>query len=171
LRDARVSRVCWFEWPDPSVAVNVETGVAWLDDMARWKCSAANHVPHMLGENLFVADTILDGADGALLIENVRGLFDGAASVCAFCRDNAEIARRNFAGIRSRVETHSEIGGAADTQAAFIDCLCVALPNIVGMDFDVFEAGEVRAEDTSDCTAADNANLHAHAIFNASTPV
>jgi hypothetical protein len=39
------------------------------------------------------------------------------------------------------------------------------------MDFDVFEAGEVRAEDTSDCTAADNANLHAHAIFNASTPV
>jgi hypothetical protein len=170
LLDARVGGVRRFEWTDPCIAVDVESGVARLDDVAGRKSGAANHVAHMLGENFFITNTILDGADGAVLTENMRGLFDGGARVSAFCGYDAELASWNFAGIGSRVQASGKIGGATDAQAAFVDGACVFFPDVVGVDFDVFKAGKMRAKDTSDGTAADNANFHAHADFSASTP-
>ena len=137
LLDARVRCVRWFEWADPGVAVDVETSVAWFDDVACRKCCATNDVADVLGENLFVADTILDGTDGAILAEDMRGLFDGAARVRALCGDYSEIARWNFARIGSRVEMRSEIGCAGDTQTALVNRARVFLPNVISVDFDV----------------------------------
>jgi hypothetical protein len=124
----------------------------------------------VLSENFFITNTILDGADGAVLTENMGGLFDGGVRVRTFCGHYAELANWNFAGIGSRVQTRGKIGGATDAQSAFVYGTCVFFPDVIGVDFNVFEAGQMRAKDTSDGTAADNANFHAHADFSASTP-
>jgi len=163
-------RVRRFEWADPGIAVDVEACVAGLDNVSSGKSGATYDVTHMLGKNLFVTNTILNRADGAILAENVSGLFNGGARVRAFCGNNSEIALRNFVGVGSCVQARSEIGGATYAQAVPVDRVSVLFPDVVGVDLDVFEAGQMRAKDASNGAAADNANLHAHAVFSASSP-
>src|ERR1700687_6035776 len=64
LFHSRVRRVGRLERTDPGIAVNVETDVPRFNDMACRKRSATNHTGHMLGENFFVADTVLHRTDG-----------------------------------------------------------------------------------------------------------
>jgi hypothetical protein len=124
----------------------------------------------VLSENLFVADAVLDGTDGAAFAKNMRALFNRAACVRAFRGYDAEVARRNLPRIGSRVQMGSKIGGTTDAETAFIDRARVISPDVVRMDFNVFEAGEMRSENAADGAAADDANLYAHAVFRASTP-
>ncbi len=169
--NASIRRFSWFEWADPGIAIDVEACVAGLDNVACGKSGAANDVAHVLGKNFFVTNAILDGADGAILAENVSGLFDGGARVRALGGHDSEVAARNFARIGSRVQTHGKIGRAADAQASLVYCASVFFPDVIRMDFDIIEPGEMSAKDASDCTAAYYANLCAHAVFNASIPV
>ena len=69
------------------------------------------------------------------------------------------------------METRSEISGAADAQAAFVDGADMLLRHIVRMDFHVQQPREMRAEDATDGSASDDANLDAHELFRASRPV
>jgi hypothetical protein len=170
LLHARVGCVGRFEWANPGVAIDVKGGVPGLDNMTRRKRCAANDGANMLGDNLFIADTILHGADGAVRSKDVRGLFDGATCVRALGGYDSKVAQRNFVGIGSGMQAGSEMGCATDAQSTFIDRARVVFPNVVSVNFDVFEVGQVRAKDATDCAAAYNANLHTHAVFNASMP-
>ena len=85
-----------FERTDPGVAANVETNVAGFDEMAGGKRGTANDVFDVVGEDFFVADSILDGADGAGGAEEVLCLLDGKARVSAFGGHDAEIAKGNL---------------------------------------------------------------------------
>ena len=84
------------ERADPGVTLNVITDVPGRDDVAGGKSGAANHELHMLRDNFFVAHAVLNRADRAVVIENVRGLFDGDAGMNALGGDDAVVAARNF---------------------------------------------------------------------------
>src|SRR6266436_5864708 len=170
LLDASVRCVRRFERTDPRVAINVKPDVARLDDVAGGKRGAADDVADVFGKDFFVADAVLDRADGALFIEYAGGLLDGAAGMRAFGGHNAEVANRNFTCVRSGVETRSEIRGATNAQAAIVDGASMFFPNVIGVDFDVFEAGAMRAEKAANLATTDDAKHHAHAGVSASTP-
>src|SRR5262249_7866116 len=69
LLDARHRRGRRLEGSDPSVALDVVADVAGRDGVTGGKGCAANHQPYMLGDQLFVACTVLHGANGAASIE------------------------------------------------------------------------------------------------------
>src|SRR2546430_8288734 len=57
------------EGANPGIALNVVSDVPGLDDAAGGKSSSANYVFHALGDELFVAHSVLNRADGAALVE------------------------------------------------------------------------------------------------------
>ncbi len=90
--------------------------------------------------------------------------------VRAFRGDNSEFTHGNFRSIRSSVKASGKVGRAADAQAAFVDGTHVVFVNVIGVDFDVFQARKVCRKQASDRATADNADLHAHAVLRASAP-
>src|SRR5260370_12841654 len=169
--DARIGSVCRLKRADPGIAVNIKPNVAGFDDVTGRECRTANYKSHVFRQNFFIAYAVLYRADGAGVAEQVSGLLDRRAGVRALGSDDSEFARRDFPSICRRVEARSEIGGAADAQAAVVDRESMRLRNVVGVDFDIGEARKVGAEDAADGSATDDANLDAHAVFRASNPV
>src|SRR5438552_15313732 len=53
------------EWTDPGIAFDVVSDVAGFDDMAGAKGGAANDELHTLGDEFFVAHSVLHRTDGA----------------------------------------------------------------------------------------------------------
>ena len=145
---------------DPGIAFDVVADVAGLDDMAGGKGGAANDELHTLGDEFFVAHSVLHGTDGAALIEKMRGLRDGDLSVRGFSRDNAVIAARKFFGIARCAQAGGEIGGAREAQAAGVDGINVGLGDIVGEDFGFAGARQMRGKQTAYRSATDDADFH-----------
>ena len=153
------------EGANPSVASDVVADVAGLDDVTGGKSGAANDVADALGDDFFVADAILHGADGAGVIEDVSGLFDCAAGVSAFCGDDSEIANRNFFRVGGGVNWRSEIGRAGKAQSFFANRFDVIFRNIVCVDFRFAALGEMRREDAANRSATNYADFHALLAF------
>src|SRR5258708_37179070 len=114
----------------PSVAFDVEADVAGSDGVASGKCCAADDGAHVLGDELFVAVTVLHGANGAVLIESVSDLGDGCLGVNSFGGDNAEIAAREGLGIGGGGEGGGGIGGARTSGTVFVYGRALLLPNL-----------------------------------------
>src|ERR1700691_2138759 len=60
----------WLEGANPSIALDIESNMAGLDDMSRGKGSSANHKLHMLGDNFLVADAVLNRTNRAVPCKN-----------------------------------------------------------------------------------------------------
>src|SRR5207253_1028395 len=90
---------------------------------------------YALGDEFFVAYSVLHRADGAALIEKVRGFRDGDLGVRGLSRDNAVIAARQLFGIGGSAQAGGEIGSAREAQAAGVDSLNVRLGDVVSEDF------------------------------------
>ncbi len=158
--DLRHWRVRWLERADPGVALDIEADVAGCDGMSGRKCGAADDVLHVLGDELFIANSVLHGADGAVLVERPGDLRHGTLGVDGFRGNDTVVAAWKFAGIAGRVEFGSEVGGAGETEAVLADGVDVIFPDVVGPDLDFAFLGEVRGEEASDRAATDDADFH-----------
>ena len=105
--------------------------------MSRNGSGAANHVSDALGDDLFVAQSVLHGANCGGISEDVCRLLDGRARVQAFSREDAEIARRDLLGIAADAQLCGEIGGAGDFESRVVDRPRVFFGDIVGVNLDV----------------------------------
>src|SRR5262249_36613728 len=114
---------------------------------------------HMLRDDLFVADAVLDRADGARIIEGASSLRNRIASVNGFCGDNAVIAARNFTRVARGIEIRGEVSSTGNAKAVCTDRIDVIFPDIVSPDFDFALAREMRGEETADSATANDADL------------
>src|ERR1700720_1148342 len=101
----------------------------------------------------------------------MSSLFNRGPRVRAFGGNDSEFAWRNFFRIGSRVQARGEISRATDAQLALVDSASMLLGDVVGVNFHIREAREVCPKNTAYGATADDANLHAHAVFRASRPV
>src|SRR5207245_997679 len=132
------------EGTDPSIALDIVPDVAGLDDVAGGKSGAANDELHTLGDEFFVAHSVLHGTDGAALVEQMCSLRDGDFGVRGLGGANAVIAAREFFGIAGGAQAGGEIGGAGETQPAGVDGINVGLGDIVGKDLGLAGARQMR---------------------------
>src|SRR5204862_397526 len=170
LFDKIVGSVRWFERPHPSVPADVKADMARFDEMAGGKGGATNYVLHVLCKDFFIANAVLNRTNSTGGTKDVLRLLDRRTRVRAFGGNDAEAATRDLRSIRGCMEMRGEVSGAADAQAAFVDRTHVLLVYVIGVNFDVFQARQVRREQTSNRPAADDADLHAHAALRASAP-
>ena len=127
--------------------------------MSRGKCGAANHVLHMLRDDLFVADAVLHGADRAVFVEGARRLRDGDTSVNGLSGDDAKFAVRKFIRIAGGIQSRGEFGGAGDAQSMLANGFDVISRDVISPDFGLALLGEVRGEETANRAATDDADF------------
>jgi hypothetical protein len=126
--------------------------------MSGWKCGASNYVLHVLGDDFFVADSVLHGADGAILIEGARDLGDGSARVDRLGGDNAVVAAWKLTRAGRGVEFRREIRRAGKTEAALVNGVNVVFPDVVSPDFGFALLREMSREKATDRAATDDAD-------------
>ena len=109
--DFRQRSIRWLKRSNPCITCNIETNVTGCDRMARGKCRSANDLLYVLSDNFFIAHAILNGADGARVVERARSLRYRRSCVNRFGRYDAVVASRKVVGITGGAEVRGEIGG------------------------------------------------------------
>src|SRR5258707_11923047 len=127
--------------------------------MSGGKRGATNDALHVLRDDLFVPDSVLHGADGAILVEGAGNLRDRVTGVDCFGSDDAIVAPRKFPRVAGSVEFRSEVGGSRDSQTVIADGFDVIFPDIVSPDLGFAFPGEVRGEETANRAATDDADF------------
>lgn len=165
-----VRRVRRLERANPGIPTNVKANVAWFDEVPGGKRGAPNYVFDVVGDNFFVANTVLHGAHGTVWAEDLSCLLDRRSGVRAFRGDDAEVARGDLRRIACRVETRGEVRSAADAKTARIYGLNVTFVYVIRMDLDILKPSEMRSKDTANRATTNDADFHAHAVLRASAP-
>src|SRR5581483_5944132 len=135
------------------------------DQVSGGKGRAANHVFDVLSDDFFVADAVLHGANGAVLVEYARGLLDGVAGVNRFGCNYAIVTAGNLRRVIAGFQLGREIGSARQPQAGSIDCIYVVLVNVIRIHLDTIEARHVRCKQTPYGATSDNADFHVVCAF------
>src|ERR1700756_4329371 len=133
--------------------------MAGSDWMSGGKRRATNDMLHIFRDDLFVADSVLYGADCAVLVESAGNLRDRPTGGDGFSGHDAVIAARKFLRIARGVQPRSEIGGSRDSQTVLANSFDVICPDVIGPDFSLAFSSEVRGEEAADCATTDDANF------------
>src|ERR1700722_14052423 len=124
------------------------------DGMPGGKRRATDHELHVLGDDFFVAYSVLYRADCAFVVKNVGYLCDGRSGMDRLGRDNAVIAARQLCGIAGGVEPSGEIGGSGKSQSVGANRGRMLLPDVVGPDFGLSGFGQMCRKQATDGPAA-----------------
>ena len=92
--------------------MNVVANVAWTNDVTRGKRCAADDVTYMLGDDLFISDAVLYGANSRTVGKEGRGVLDCQLSMDALGRNDSKIAARQVGDIGRCLQGDGEFGRA-----------------------------------------------------------
>ena len=143
------------ERAEPGVAGGVVADHAGRDDRAGGDDGAADDARHQLGDDLLVAEAVLQADDGRVG-EGLPRAGDGRPGVQRLGRDEAEVAVGEVAPVGSGVHGGGEVGQPGDRSPSPADRVHVRGPGVDDPDLDLRGAGEVRGVQAADRAAADN---------------
>src|SRR5579863_3471853 len=149
-----------FERADPGVTFDVITDMSRRNGMPSWKRRAPNHELHALGNDLFVADSVLNRTHRALVVKDVLDLGDCDPGMNCLSRDDPVIAARQLFGVAGRVKAGGKIFRPRKSQAVLLNRGSVLPPHVIGPHFGLASLGEMRGEQASDSSATDDADFH-----------
>src|SRR5580700_3122382 len=149
-----------FERSNPGVTFDVVTDMSGCNGMTSWKRRASNHELHALRNDLFVADSVLNRADRALVIKDVLDLGDCDSGMNRLGRDDAVIAARQLFGVAGRVEAGGKVFRPRKSQAVLLNRGSVLPPHIIGPHFGLASLCKMRGEQASDGSATNDADFH-----------
>src|ERR1700733_9763499 len=155
LRHRSMSRL---KRPNPCISLDVESNMARRNGMPGRKRRSTNHILHMLGNNLFVAHSILHRAHRASRIENLRDLSDCAPGVYGLGGNDAVVAPRNFFRIARGIQLRREPFGAGKTESILANRLNLLLPNVVGPNLSLTPTRKMCGKQAAHSATPDNAN-------------
>jgi hypothetical protein len=115
----------------------------------------------MLGDDLFIAQSVLHGTHRRGTGENMSALLDGGAGVQALGRDNSKIASRNLPRPRCRVDLRGKFRCAAHAQSVLSNGARMLLRSVVSVDLDIAEPSQMSADHAAQRPATYNADFHA----------
>ena len=141
--------------------LRVPADVAGLDHVAGREGRAADHLAHVLGDQLLVAGAVLDGGDRA---EGVRRRGDRLGGLHALHGDDPELAGRERRGVGGGVDLADHVARPGEPEPVRVDRVDVLLPGVVRPDLHVVERPEVRREQRPHRPAADHAYAHSRAF-------
>ena len=128
------------------------------------KRRAPNHELHALGNDLFIANSVLNRANRALVIKDVFDLGNGHPGMNRFGRDDAVIAARQLFGVAGRVEAGGKIFGPGKSQAILLNRGSVLPPHVVGPYLGLASLCEMSSEQASNGSTTDDADFY-HDLF------
>src|SRR5579863_7718914 len=162
MRHRSVGRL---ERSNPRVTFDVIADMSRPNRMPGRKCRTSNNELNAFSNDFFVAHTVLNRANRALVVKDVRDLSDRDSGMNRLGRNNAVVATRQLAGISGGIEADGKVFRSGKLEAILPYSVGVLLPHIVSPHFGFASLCEVRGKQAAYGTTTDDANLHLRNTF------